>query len=161
MSQWVLDGQNLQVSTLQSLAFRRYTDQPEITIPDACKTRVEKSHGSLLALLESRIPIYGVTTGFGDSGNRIISPQHSEQLQENLVNYLLCGTGPVLSSEASRAILTIRLNSMCRGLSGVSLELVERMQMYLQNDWLPVIPREGSLGASGDLIPLAKRVRTA
>ncbi|MGZ3723580.1 MAG: HAL/PAL/TAL family ammonia-lyase, partial [Bdellovibrionales bacterium] len=130
-------------------------DQPEISIPEATRARIEKSHHALLKLLEDRVPIYGVTTGFGDSGNRTISAHQSEQLQENLVAYLLCGTGPVLSPEASRAILTIRLNSMCRGHSGISLELVERMQMYLQNDWLPVIPREGSLGASGDLVPLA------
>jgi len=106
-------------------------------------------------MMDQRLPIYGVTTGFGDSGNRTISPHHSEQLQENLVAYLLCGSGPVLPVEAARAILTVRLNSMCRGHSGVSIELIERMQMYLQNDWVPVIPREGSLGASGDLVPLA------
>lgn len=155
MSQWVLDGQNLKVSALTSMAFRRYSDQAEIEIPASTRARIERSHTALLKLLESRIPIYGVTTGFGDSGNRTINAHQSEQLQENLVAYLLCGSGPVLSAEAARAILTIRTNSMCRGHSGVSLELVERMQMYLQNDWLPVIPREGSLGASGDLVPLA------
>lgn len=150
---WILDGQNLQVSSLLTMAFRR--EPFSVEIPEATRRQVERSHFALLKLLETRIPIYGVTTGFGDSGNRTISAHQSEQLQENLVAYLLCGSGPVLSVEASRAILTVRLNSMCRGLSGVSLELIERMQMYLQNDWLPVIPREGSLGASGDLIPLA------
>jgi len=147
------DGENLQVNQLMTMAFRR--QNADLKISAACRAKVERSHRALLSLLESRVPIYGVTTGFGDSGNRTISPHHSEQLQENLVAYLLCGSGPTLPIEASRAILAIRLNSMCRGLSGVSTELIERMQMYLQNDWLPVIPREGSLGASGDLIPLA------
>lgn len=151
----MLDGQNLQVSTLLSLAFLRHQGKTEIEIPKSCLLAVERSHHALLKLMESRLPIYGVTTGFGDSGNRTISAHQSEQLQENLVAYLLCGTGPLLPVEVARALLTIRLNSMCRGLSGVSVELIERMQMYLQNDWLPVIPREGSLGASGDLIPLA------
>src|SRR6266404_9142052 len=113
------------------MAFRRYNDQPEITIQEATRARIEKSHHALLKLLENRIPIYGVTTGFGDSGNRTISAHQSEQLQENLVAYLLCGTGPVLTPEVARAILAIRLNSIARGFSGVSVELVERMQMYL------------------------------
>ncbi len=155
MNRWVFDGQNFKVSQLCALAFRDSSAPIEVEIPKACLAQIERSHHALLKLLETRVPIYGVTTGFGDSGNRTISAHQSEQLQENLVAYLLCGTGPVLAPEVSRAILAIRLNSMCRGLSGVSVELVERLKIYLQNDWLPVIPREGSLGASGDLIPLA------
>lgn len=152
-SSWTLDGQTLSVKTLTDIAFRRKTGSVEIA-PSAL-TKIKNSHFSLMQLLETRVPIYGVTTGFGDSGNRTISAHRSEELQNNLIAYLLCGSGQVLSPEVSRAILTIRLNSMCRGLSGVSTELVERMQMFLNRDWLPVIPREGSLGASGDLIPLA------
>src|SRR3954470_6435849 len=112
------------------MAFRRYEDQPEVTISESARARVEKSHHALLKLMEARIPIYGVSTGFGDSGNRTISAHHSEQLQENLVAYLCCGTGPVLAPEVARAVLAIRLNSMTRGHSGVSLDLIERMQMY-------------------------------
>jgi histidine ammonia-lyase len=153
VGEWIIDGHKLKFSMLAAMAFRRGTS--ELSFAPECLKRVERSHHALLGLLESHVPIYGVTTGFGDSGKRTISPHQSEQLQENLVAYLLCGTGPILPSEVSRAILTVRLNSLCRGFSGVSVELIERMQMYLQNDWLPVIPREGSLGASGDLIPLA------
>ena len=153
-SQWILDGQNLKVAQLQSLAFR-HAPHADIEIPRESWERVARSRSALLKFLEMRVPIYGVTTGFGDSANRTVSAHQSEQLQENLVAYLLCGSGPVLSPEVARAILTVRLNSMCRGLSGVSKELIERMQLYLQKDWLPVIPREGSLGASGDLVPLA------
>jgi phenylalanine ammonia-lyase len=117
--------------------------------------KVRASHKATLALLEKGIAIYGVTTGFGDSSFRLIPPHQAEQLQTNLVSYLLCGTGPLLSKEASRATFVVRLNSMCRGLSGVSDELIERMRLFLERDWIPAIPREGSLGASGDLIPLA------
>jgi histidine ammonia-lyase/phenylalanine ammonia-lyase len=81
VSQWILDGQNLKVSALTSIAFRRSSVQPEIEIPGNCRARIEKSHRSLLKLLEARVPIYGVTTGFGDSGNRTISAHQSEQLQ--------------------------------------------------------------------------------
>lgn len=149
----IVDGNSLRATALMAWTFRRKASQLEI--PSATLERVEASHRSLLHLLETKIPIYGVTTGFGDSGSRVISFHQSEQLQKNLVSYLLCGSGPALSPEVSRAILLIRLNSMCRGLSGVSTALVERLRVHLQNDWLPVIPREGSLGASGDLIPLA------
>lgn len=149
----VLDGQNLQVSVLTDWAFQRQSW--EVEIPDAALARVQKSHLALLNLIESKIPIYGVTTGFGDSGSRTIPAHRSEELQKNLVAYLLCGSGPLLPVEASRATLAIRLNSFLRGHSGVSVELIERMQLHMQKDWIPAIPREGSLGASGDLVPLA------
>jgi histidine ammonia-lyase/phenylalanine ammonia-lyase len=148
-----LDGHGLNASDLLAIAFRR---RPvTIDIPDGALAGVDRSHSALMRLLESNIPVYGVTTGFGANGDRAIAPAQSERLQENLVAYLLCGSGPALPPEAARAVLAIRLNSLARGLSGVSGDLVRRLKLYLENDWLPVIPREGSLGASGDLIPLA------
>ncbi len=149
----IIDGVNLRLSALLDWSFQR--ERGQVEVPPEAFERVGRTHQALLGLLESKIPIYGVTTGFGDSGYRTISFHQSEQLQKNLVSYLLCGSGPVLAPEVSRAIVAIRLNSMCRGLSGVSTALVERLRLHLQNDWLPVIPREGSLGASGDLVPLA------
>ena len=149
----VLDGQNLQVSVLTDWAFQRQSW--EVEIPETALSRVQKSHLALFNLIESKIPIYGVTTGFGDSGSRSIPAHRSEELQKNLVAYLLCGSGPLLPVEASRATLAIRLNSFLRGHSGVSVELIERMQLHMQKDWITAIPREGALGASGDLVPLA------
>lgn len=123
------------------------------------RERVEASQSRLYTLLDRKIPVYGVTTGFGDSCTRSVSVERSETLQKNLVDYLLCGTGERLSREATRATCLFRLNSLTRGYSGVSWELVERLALFLQNDWLPVIPCRGSLGASGDLIPLAYLAR--
>lgn len=122
---------------------------------DGIRQRVVESQRQLLNLIENRVPVYGVTTGFGDSSRRIIDSRFVETLQSNLVSYLLCGTGPLFSKSVSRAIMLCRMRSLSRGLSGVSWELIERMQMYLERDWIPAIPQEGSLGASGDLIPLA------
>jgi len=153
MQNLLLDGHQLRPSDLFAAAFRR--GPLEFHISEPAREKIQRSHNTLMQLLESKVPVYGVTTGFGDSGSRAISFHQSEELQKNLVSYLLCGTGPRLKPEVSRAILTVRLNSLSRGLSGVSPELIARMQLHLQNDWLPVIPREGSLGASGDLIPLA------
>lgn len=148
-----LDGHNLTVSALTDWAFQR--TPMDVKITDETLSRVERSHHALLKLIESKLPIYGVTTGFGDSGSRTIPAHRSEELQRNLVSYLLCGSGPLLPVEASRATLAIRLNSFLRGHSGVSVELVERLKLHLEKDWIPAIPREGSLGASGDLVPLA------
>src|SRR4051812_28846863 len=116
----ILDGQTLKTSTLTDWAFRRAGvaagvatgGELAVGIDHAVFARVEQAHQALGRLMENKIPIYGVTTGFGDSGSRTISYHQSEQLQKNLVAYLLCGSGPILSAEATRAILTIRLNSM-------------------------------------------------
>ncbi len=127
----------------------------QISITDSTLERIHAANKKLYDFIEKRVPVYGVTTGFGDSCFRVIQAEQAEELQKNLVLYLNCGTGPLLSESASRAVLLIRLQSLCRGYSGVSVSLIERMKLYLENNWTPVIPREGSLGASGDLIPLS------
>lgn len=154
MNRLTVDGTSLQTRELLGWAFQR-PGFAALEVSESAVKKVAQAHQSLQKILENKIPVYGVTTGFGDSGYRTISFHQSEQLQRNLVSYLLCGSGPVLPVEVSRAIVAIRLNSLCRGLSGVSPELIERLRLHAQNDWLPVIPREGSLGASGDLVPLA------
>lgn len=117
--------------------------------------RVKKSQDLLNRIVVDRVPVYGVTTGFGDSCHRVVPPEAVESLQENLVRYLSCGSGEILPVEAVRAMTLIRLNSMARGYSGISPELLARMVQFLNLDLLPQVPCEGSLGASGDLIPLA------
>jgi histidine ammonia-lyase len=152
----------LSLESVQALAFRLSGDQSDditIEISESVTERVRKSQAHLMSLLEKRIPIYGVTTGFGDSCHRFVSPAKSEELQSNLVAYLSCGSGALLPKSASRAMMFIRLKSLSRGFSGVSFELLERIRIFLENDWIPAVPCEGSLGASGDLIPLAYLAR--
>ena len=150
--------ERLNLTDVEDFVFSRDSFS-EVVIPEESIRRVESSHKGFLALLEKHIPIYGVTTGFGDSCHRALSPHQSEQLQINLVQYLSCGTGAPLSREATRALLLFRLKSLSRGYSGVSVDLIKRLQLFVNKDWLPTIPREGSLGASGDLIPLAYLAR--
>jgi histidine ammonia-lyase/phenylalanine ammonia-lyase len=126
-----------------------------VQIGESCLTRIRQSETHLYNMIEKRLPIYGVTTGFGDSCFRFIEPKDSFQLQSNLISYLLVGTGPLLSIESSRALMLFRFKSLSRGFSGVSVDLIQRLQQFVERDWVPVIPCEGSLGASGDLIPLA------
>lgn len=130
-------------------------DSSQIEITSAALKKVENGYHNMLAALEKKIPIYGVSTGFGDSCFRVIQPRQAVELQKNLISYLKCGTGPVIPKKAAKAAFVIRLNSLSKGLSGVSPALIERMCLYLNHDWVPVIPRHGSLGASGDLVPLA------
>jgi histidine ammonia-lyase len=150
----VISEKDLSLEEVLDFTFKR-ASYSRVTLTDGARANVEASHKALNKLIENGIAIYGVTTGFGDSSFRIIPSHQAETLQSNLVAYLLCGTGPVLPKEASRATVLVRLNSLARGLSGVSVELIERMCLFLEKDWIPVVPREGSLGASGDLVPLA------
>jgi histidine ammonia-lyase/phenylalanine ammonia-lyase len=106
-------------------------------------------------LIAREIPIYGVTTGFGDSAHRQIAPAKAAALQQNMLRFLGAGTGPIASPEVTRATMLFRANCLAKGNSGVRLELVERLLELLNHDVLPLIPERGSCGASGDLIPLS------
>lgn len=130
-----------------------------LRLTDDVRADAGRGRGWLEKVLADEIPVYGVTTGFGDSCHRVIPARRSAELQKNLVSYLLCGSGEPLPYRAVKAAFLIRLKSLSRGYSGVSPELLARMELYLNRDWIPVIPREGSLGASGDLIPLAYLAR--
>lgn len=138
----------------QSLS-QSHSPSPIIEVSPAVYARVEKSYQTLHKMIQDQVPIYGVTTGFGDSCHRVIPPESTKQLQKNLVQYLSCGTGELLPVEAVRAMSLIRINSMARGYSGISRELLDRMILFFSKDIQPQVPCEGSLGASGDLIPLA------
>jgi histidine ammonia-lyase/phenylalanine ammonia-lyase len=149
-----LDNERLSLNQFNRFVFQRER-HGHVLLSDGVYDRIDGSHRQLLNAIEKKIPLYGVTTGFGDSCMRTLKPDDMNVLQKHLVAYLTCGTGSLLSVEACRATLLARLKSLSRGYSGVRRELIDRMKMYLDNDWIPVIPAEGSLGASGDLVPLA------
>lgn len=148
-----IDDSAISLNAIETYVLKRFPC--EISFSKSVLSRVEESRRQLLGLLEKRVPIYGVNTGFGDSLFRSIPLEKTEELQNNLVSYLLCGTGPILSREMARGVLFFRLYSLSRGLSGVSTDLLTTMKSFLERDWLPEIPARGSLGASGDLVPLA------
>jgi histidine ammonia-lyase/phenylalanine ammonia-lyase len=106
-------------------------------------------------LIADEIPIYGVTTGFGDSAHRQISPAKAAKLQQNILRFMGCGTGPAAPPEVARVTILLRANCLAKGNSGVRPELVERLLDLVNNDVLPFIPERGSCGASGDLAPLS------
>ena len=146
-----LDGRSLTIEEV--VAFARGGVECALSAESAEK--IEAARTLKRDLIERETPIYGVTTGFGDSAHRQISPSKTARLQQNMLRFLGCGTGPLATPEVTRAAMLLRANCLARGNSGVRLELVERLLLYLNNDVLPLIPERGSCGASGDLVPLS------
>ncbi|MGO2055824.1 MAG: HAL/PAL/TAL family ammonia-lyase, partial [Halomonadaceae bacterium] len=149
----ILDGSMVSLEDVLAVAEgrRRVTLS---TAPDFRK-RIAKGNAFLERLLEEEGVVYGVTTGYGDSCTREVSASDLEQLPRQLYTFHGCGLGEALTVEAARAVIMVRLVSLCRGVSGVSVELLERLAWLLEHDVIPVIPEEGSVGASGDLTPLS------
>tara|TARA_R100001039_G_scaffold32305_1_gene25141 strand:- start:1360 stop:2916 length:1557 start_codon:yes stop_codon:yes gene_type:complete len=120
---------------------------------------IETSHHYLLDQISKRRLIYGVNTGYGPLATTYVEPHHSDQLQQNLVHHLCSGVGPALSPLHTRALIMARLLSLSQGHSGASPALVQRLSDCLTHDFLPEIPSQGTVGASGDLTPLAHLAR--
>jgi phenylalanine ammonia-lyase len=148
-----LDGRSLEIEDL--VAFARRSGDTECALSAESAERIEATRRLKQDLIGRGIPIYGVTTGFGDSAHRQISPSKTARLQQNMLRFLGCGTGQLASPEVVRATMLLRANCLAKGNSGVRLELVERLLFYLNDDILPLIPERGSCGASGDLVPLS------
>jgi phenylalanine ammonia-lyase len=121
---------------------------------DACEA-IRASRELKQSLIDEEIPIYGVTTGLGDSAHRQVSAVKTARLQQNLLRFLGCGTGPLAPPEVVRVTMLLRANCLAKGNSGVRVELVERLLDLVNHDVIPLIPERGSCGASGDLVPLS------
>src|SRR5262245_18453004 len=129
-------------------------DAPVSLAPEAAAA-IRASRATIDALVARGEPVYGVTTGFGDLATVRIDPADARRLQENLVISHAVGVGPLLPRDAVRAMLLLRANTLARGQSGARLELVERLLDFLRLGLHPSVPEQGSVGASGDLAPLA------
>lgn len=144
---------HLSIEDILAVAQRR---APAALQADAAfRQRIAKGAQFLDTLLDKEGVIYGVTTGYGDSCVVAVPLKHVEDLPRHLYTFHGCGLGKLLDAEATRAVLAARLRSLSHGVSGVRLELLERLQGFLAEDVLPLIPEEGSVGASGDLTPLS------
>ncbi|MGG2395534.1 histidine ammonia-lyase [Pseudomonas sp. SH1-B] len=121
----------------------------------AYREKIAKGARFLDTLLDKEGVIYGVTTGYGDSCVVAVPLHQVEALPKHLFTFHGCGLGKLLDAPSTRAVLAARLQSLCHGVSGVRVELLERIQAFIEHDVLPLIPEEGSVGASGDLTPLS------
>lgn len=143
----------LRIEDVVALAQRRVP--PVLSADPAFRARIARGADFLSRLLEEEGVIYGVTTGYGDSCTVNIPPALVAELPHHLYTYHGCGLGRFLDETETRAVLAARLASLVRGMSGVSVPLLEGLAKLLRHDVLPLIPAEGSVGASGDLTPLS------
>ena len=126
-----------------------------VQMDQQARDRMNRSRGSVLNLAIADSPIYAVNTGVGLLANTRLSPSELEQLQLNVIRSHACGCGSPLPQEVVRAMMLIRANVLAKGLSGVRVEVAETLCQLLNHHVTPVVPSRGSVGASGDLAPLA------
>ena len=116
---------------------------------------INAGHEFLIENISKGRPIYGVTTGYGEAGQNYAAFEEAEELQYNLFSFHGCGVGDYLSADVSRIMTTIRMISLSKGKSGISYDLLKRFELLLNKKIYPLIPSQGSVGASGDLTPLS------
>ncbi len=156
MTNIVLDGETLTIHQVEQIADA--WERPEevtVSVAPAAAERVQRARQAVAQFVENGEIIYGITTGFGDFKDRIIPRDQVQQLQRNIVVSHAVGVGPLLRSRTVRAMMVIRVQALLRGHSGIRLEVIEALVQMINRGVYPVIPAQGSLGASGDLAPLA------
>lgn len=147
----IIDGENLTIDDVIKVArYRR-----RVSLSEFAKSKIEISRKNIDKIRKSGKKVYGISTGFGALRNVLIPPEDRETLQRNLILSHATGVGEFLSEEIIRAALLLRINSFAKGYSGVRLLLVEKLIEMLNRDIYPAVPAKGSVGASGDLVPLS------
>ena len=146
-----IKGENLSVFDIYDIAF----NGTNVTLSDESINKVRETYEKVQKWGNAKEPIYGVNTGFGELVPAIIPPQHKSALQYNLLRTHAAGGGEPFADEIVKAIMTARLNCIIKGHSGTSVEAVNLLKESINRGICPVIPQQGSLGASGDLSPLA------
>jgi histidine ammonia-lyase len=145
-----LDGRHLTLEAIEAVA-----RGAQVRISEAARIRVARARAFVDERFDSGEAIYGVTTGFGRLANVPVDPKDAAQLQLNLVRSHASGTGTPLAEPLVRAAGVLRVNSLAAGHSGVKPETLELLVELLNRGVTPVVPCQGSVGASGDLAPLA------
>lgn len=124
-------------------------------ITGGVQEKVRKSQQAIVDIVEEGKVVYGVNTGFGSLCTTIISPSETRKLQYNILRSHSVGVGNPIPVEIAKLMLIIKVHALCHGFSGIRLETLERILWHIDNDFIPVVPSQGSVGASGDLAPLA------
>lgn len=152
----IIDGKTLTIEDVIRVA----RNNEDVVIAEDAKRAIEKARAYVDEKLSEGAVIYGLTTGFGKFSDTLISKEETAKLQRNLIISHSCGMGKPLSREIVRAAMLLRCNALSRGHSGIRLGTVERLIEMLNKKVHPIVPEKGSLGASGDLAPLAHIVLT-
>lgn len=146
-----LDGRSITLEQVAAIARHR----AQVTVTPEAMARVARSRALVDQRLASGDVAYGINTGFGYLSRVRIDDAQLSELQKNLVRSHACGVGPALSPEATRVLMFLRANVLATGRSGATPAPLEMLTTFINRDILPVIPSKGSVGASGDLAPLA------
>ena len=133
-------------------------DPQKAKLTKESKQKILQSQQNVQQIVASDRTVYGINTGFGPLCDVKISEEETAQLQHNLIISHAVGVGKPIAKELSKVMMISKIHALSKGFSGVSLEVIERLIFMLQEDIIPVVPEQGSVGASGDLAPLAHLV---
>lgn len=145
-----LDGNSLTLDDVVGVA-----NGALVELAPAARARMDRAHDVVAAIVSANAVVYGVTTGFGKLSDVVIPPDRLDELQVNLVRSHAAGVGPLLPEREVRAMMLLRANVIAKGYSGARPALVDLLAGMLNAGLYPPIPEQGSVGASGDLAPLA------
>jgi histidine ammonia-lyase len=154
MGHLLIDGEHLTIKDVVDVA----RNNQRIELSEQAVGRIKKSREYVDSLVDKGAVVYGITTGFGKFSDVFISKEDTKALQRNLIVSHACGMGDPLAEEVVRGIMLLRINALAKGFSGIRLETVNTLIEMLNKRVHPIIPEKGSLGASGDLAPLAHMV---
>ncbi|GIW21288.1 MAG: histidine ammonia-lyase 2 [Candidatus Sericytochromatia bacterium] len=149
--EFYINGSNLNLKICEKIINNNY----KIYVSNDCFKVINKSRKVVEDILKENRIVYGINTGFGFLKNKIISNKDIEKLQENLILSHSVGVGDYLDIVISKLMLLLRANALCKGYSGVRIDLINKILEFFNNNIIPVIPSQGSVGASGDLAPLS------
>ena len=147
-----ITGENIHLENLYEVA---YNSNLKVSLSAEGKERMQKSRSYIEGRISSGEVMYGVNTGFGAFSSVRISDSEIEQLQRNLIRSHSMGIGVPFTKNETRAMMVLRANALAKGHSGIRPVVVEKILEFLNNDIIPVVPSQGSVGASGDLAPLS------
>jgi histidine ammonia-lyase len=147
----ILNGQSITIESLFELSSKPVN----LSLDPKCQQLMEASRASIDKRMKTGEAIYGVNTGFGSLSSVRINESQIEELQRNLIRSHSVGIGEPFTRQETRAIMILRANTLARGLSGVRPDVVLKLLEYIKHDVIPVVPSQGSVGASGDLAPLS------
>jgi histidine ammonia-lyase len=151
MKKFILDGHSITIDSLYEMTFLQGTFE----LAADARQRTQASRDYIEGRIKTGEVMYGVNTGFGAFSSVRISDSEIEQLQKNLIRSHSMGIGDAFTKEQSKAMMILRANTLARGHSGVRVDVIEKIIEFLNQDVIPVIPQQGSVGASGDLAPLS------
>ncbi len=152
MKHYIIDNQYINSDELEHI----FKQKQKIRLGENARQKIKSSYEFLQdSIRDNRRSVYGINTGFGSLSRMKIKPENIQLLQENLVKSHACGTGPELDIETVRLMLLLKIITLAKGFSGVPCSTIERLIAFYNEGITPVVYENGSLGASGDLAPLA------